>query len=71
MSIPRLTREQAALIGAYTGYALGPFSDVHVVIERVLGRPVYTHEITMPGLMDDVRQRLYPELLDVVYKEDS
>ncbi len=40
----RLTAEQAAIIGAYTGIACGPFSDVQNLAEKLLGRPILTHE---------------------------
>lgn len=43
-SVPKLTREQAAVVGAFTGYAAGPFSDIHEYAEKKLGRPVLTHE---------------------------
>ena len=33
---PRLTREQAAIIGAYTGICCGPFSDIHALAEALL-----------------------------------
>lgn len=42
--IPRLTKEQAAIIGAYTGFMCGPFSDIHEYAERIMGRPCWTHE---------------------------
>lgn len=40
-----MTRNEALLLSAYTGYLLVPdFSDVHEFCERILGRPIYTHE---------------------------
>lgn len=41
----KLTKEQAAIIGAYTGVLCGPFDEMHEYIERVMGRPVWTHEM--------------------------
>ncbi len=51
----KLTRDQAAVIGAYTGYAAGPFADIHAYAERVLGRPIFTREFANPGTMDALR----------------
>jgi hypothetical protein len=59
----QLTRQQAAIIGAYTGVLCGPFADVHETIERVIGRPVFTHEMANEGLMEEVRKRIKPEFL--------
>lgn len=61
--IQKLTREQAAIIGAYTGIMCGPFGDVHAAIERVMGRPVWTHEMASSELMSEVRERIKPEFL--------
>lgn len=61
----RLTSDQAAIIGAYTGISCGPFSDVHEIIERVLGRSVFTHEMASKELMNEVKQRIKPEFLAI------
>lgn len=43
-SVPRLTREQAAIIGLYTGLLCGPFGDMHAYAECLAGRPIQTIE---------------------------
>lgn len=43
-----LSREDAAIVGAYTGVLCGPFEDLHAYIERKMGRPVFTHELGDP-----------------------
>ena len=50
MNINRLTKEQAAIIGCFTGIACGPFSDVHeiAVVQRRVDDPVKT---TTPPLI--------------------
>ena len=50
MNINRLTKEQAAIIGCFTGIACGPFSDVHeiAVVQRRVDDPVKT---TTPSLI--------------------
>ena len=42
--IDRLTKRQAAIIGAFTGILAGPFQDVHEYAEEIIGRPIWTHE---------------------------
>jgi len=61
----KLTREQAAFIGAFTGISMGPFEDVHGLIEVTLGRPVYTHEMADPSLWKDVCDALRPHLWEI------
>lgn len=53
--IPRLTREQAAIISAYTGYLAGDFSAMHEYAEKKLGRPIQTIEFAY-GLFDELRK---------------
>lgn len=43
----KLTREQAAIIGAYTGYLCGPFDDLRQYAERKLGRPVDASDLPL------------------------
>lgn len=64
----KLTKEQAAIIGAYTGIACGPFSDIHGLVEKTLGRPVFTHEFASSfggseELMAEVREKIKPDFL--------
>lgn len=51
----KLTRDQAAVIGAYTGYAAGLFEDIQAYAERVLGRPVWTHEFANRTMVDALK----------------
>jgi len=61
----RLTREQAAIIGAFTGISCGPFEDIHGLIERVLGRSVFTHEMADKDLWAQVKELIQPEYLAI------
>ena len=61
----KLTREQAAIIGAFTGILCGPFEDVHGLIERVLDRPVFTHEMVSKDLWEKVKKLIEPEYLAI------
>lgn len=55
--VQKLTPEQAAIIGAYTGILIGPFSDMHEYIEKVMGRPVFTHEMADEAIMKEIRSK--------------
>jgi D-serine deaminase-like pyridoxal phosphate-dependent protein len=52
---PKLTRDQAAIIGAFTGITCGPFSDIHDYAERKLGRLIWTHQIASKELMAELK----------------
>lgn len=63
----RITKEQAAIIGLYTGCALGPFEDIQKLAEALLGRPVFTHEFADKEFNLKLRELIRPTLLEVCY----
>ncbi len=67
-SAPRLTKEQAAIIGAFTGISCGPFGDIHEYAERVLGRPVWTHQFADPAVWAELKAAVKPDFLALCYE---
>jgi len=61
----RLTKEQAAIIGAYTGYLAGDFGDLHAYAERKLGRQVWTHEFASKQLVEELRAAAREDFLSI------
>lgn len=41
-----MTKKEAAIISAYTGYLIGEFSDFQAYAEEIMGRPIFTHDLT-------------------------
>ena len=66
MKPERLTKEQAAIIGAYTGILAGDFSDLHKYIERLLGRPVYTHEMVREVVMEEIKNKSREDFMSIL-----
>lgn len=62
----KLNKEQAAIVSAYTGYLAGNFSDMHEYIEKIMGRPVWTHEMADKSIMDQIRDKARPDFLSIV-----
>lgn len=69
----KLTKEQAAIIGAYTGISCGPFSDVQGYVEKKLGRPVFTHEFATSfggkELMHEIKEKVKSDFLEICHAE--
>lgn len=59
----KLTKEQAVVITAYTGFLLGSFNDVHHYIEKLMGRPVFTHEMGSKEFMDKLRRKAQADFI--------
>jgi hypothetical protein len=62
----RLTRKQAAVIGAYTGILVGRFSDVHKYIEELAGRPVFTHEMANKEFANEIKAKAERDFVALV-----
>jgi hypothetical protein len=63
--VKRLTREQAALIGLYTGTNCGPFGDMLPLASRILGRPAKAEDVHDFRTNMELRERLKPEFLAI------
>lgn len=64
-NVPKLTKEQAAIIGAYTGFACGPFSDIHEYCERIMGHPIWTHQF--PKLREKIQEAAKADFIALCY----
>ncbi len=62
----RLSSEQAAVIGAFTGMLAGPFSDMHEYIEKIMGRPVWTHEMGNDKVAAEIKEKAKADFLAIV-----
>ena len=67
--IPRLTKEQAAIIGAYTGFTARPFGDIQEYAEKILGRSVWTHEFADRALCEELREAAKPDFLSICHED--
>lgn len=63
----KFTKEQAAIIGAYTGFLAGPFSEMAEYAENLLGRPVYTHQY--PSVANELRDAAKDDFLSMCRDE--
>lgn len=47
-----------AILSAYTGFLLGDFAEMHEYIEKVMDRPVFTHELADKDMQDQIREKI-------------
>lgn len=58
-----MTQEEKIIVSAYTGFLIcDNFSNVHEYVEKVLGRPVWTHEFANERLQEEIRKAVKPDL---------
>ena len=64
-TMTKLTRQQAAEIGAFTGVLCGPFEDLHEYVERIMQRPVFTHEMGNELTMAQIKERAEADFISL------
>lgn len=67
----RLTTHQASVLSAYTGVLCGNFSDMHKYIEKLFGRPVWTHETGDKGFMSKLKEAAKADFMLLVNKGNN
>lgn len=51
-----MTKNEAAIITAYTGIILGSFSDFHEQAEKLAGRPIWTHQFGCKEFAAEIKE---------------
>lgn len=65
-----MTKKEAVLISAYTGFLLTQdFSDVHKFCEDLLGRTIFTHEFAQKEVQDEIQQKCKPLIIELIKGE--
>jgi hypothetical protein len=60
-----MTKHEAIVVSAYTGFLMCDFNDMHEYIEKKLGRPVLTHEFANKIIWDEIREKVKPDFLKI------
>jgi hypothetical protein len=65
----RLTKEQSAVISAFTGILCGPFSGLQDYAEKKLGRSVWTHEFAFEDFASQLKELSREDFMAICYQE--
>ncbi|KKN73083.1 hypothetical protein LCGC14_0403920 [marine sediment metagenome] len=52
-----MTKREAAIVSAYTGIMLGHFSDLQDYTEKLLQRPVWTHQFANKKIVNEIKNK--------------
>lgn len=61
-----MTKKEAAIVSAYTGILIGEFSDLHEYIEKILDRPVFTHELSDKKLCVKIKEKSRQDFINII-----
>lgn len=62
-----MTKREAAIVSAYTGYLIGEFSDFQAYAEEVMERPIFTHEF--PSIADELKEKSKKDFMSIKIEE--
>ena len=66
-----MTKQEKIIVSAYTGYLMCDVSDVHKYVEELLGRPVWTHELSCEHVQREIMEKAKPDFLKLCEKTDE
>ena len=66
-----MNHHERVIVSAYTGVLMCNFSDVHEYIEKVLERPVWTHELASEEVWDKIKEASKSDFLALCEQEDN
>jgi len=52
-----MTKQEGAIITAYTGILIGSFEAFHKYAEDIMERPVFTHELGNKEIFDEIKSK--------------
>lgn len=65
-----MTKYEGIVLSAYTGFVLTKdFSDVHKFCEKLLDRPVFTHELATETVQNEIRKKCKPLIEKIVQEQ--
>ncbi len=64
-----MTKREAAIVSAYTGYLCGDFSEMHKYIEEIMGEPIFTQALGNPELVKIIHEKAKPDFVNIIINE--
>ena len=61
-----MTKEEGAIVSAYTGILIGEFSNLHEYIEKILNRPVFTHELADLKICAEIKEKSRNDFINII-----
>ena len=63
-----MTKREAAIVSAYTGYLIGKFDDFHAYAEEIMERPLFTHEF--PYIAEELKEKSKKDFISIKIEDD-
>lgn len=63
-----MTKRECAIVMAYTGICMltgEDFTIFHKYVEEIMGRPVFTHELGVRNIADEIKERSRNDFIEL------
>ena len=60
-----MTKDEAAIVSAYTGVLICDFSTLHKYVEEKMERPIFTHELADPHVVKTLKERSKADFVSI------
>jgi len=60
-----MTKKEGAIVTVYTGILIGKFSDAHEYMEKLLGRPIFIHELASKEIIQKLKDLSKEDFLEI------
>lgn len=66
-----MTHREKVIVSAFTGILMCDFSDVHEYIEKILGRPVWTHQLADEKIWNEIKEASKSDFIAICKAEEG
>lgn len=66
-----MTKREAAIVSAYTGFLIGEFQDFHEYAEEILGRPIQTIEMISEDIWELFHEKSLKDFQSIEVDEEN
>lgn len=66
-----MTKKEAAIVSAYTGYLIGSFDAMQQYVDSLLGEPTWTHMYASREFSERVRELAKPDFISMNVEESK
>lgn len=63
-----MTKREAAIISAYTGFLIGEFKDFCDYAEEIMEKPIFTHEF--PYIAEELKEKSKKDFTSIKIEDD-
>lgn len=60
-----MTKREAAIVSTYTGILIGDLNDAYAYMKEIIGRPVYTHELSNPEVLSELKSKSSKDFMSI------